>query len=68
MNSTLTIFSLNVPGMAKKSHSLTHEIHACKATILSIQETNLKKKGRNINTDFEIIEYIRNHKKREELC
>ena len=54
----------NAAGMAYKSHSLTHEIKACKATIFCVQETNFKKKGRYINNEFEIFESIRKHKER----
>ena len=55
MNSLLTIFSANAAGMAKKSHSLTHELKECNATIFSIQETNYKKKGRYVNNEYEIF-------------
>ena len=44
------IFSI-AAGMANKSHSLTHQIKACKATIFCVQETNFKKKGRNMNNE-----------------
>ena len=48
----------------KKSHSLTHEISACKATIFFVQETNLKKNGRYINKEYEIFESIRKNKEK----
>ena len=56
------MFSANAAGMAKKSHSLTHELKECNATIFSIQETNYKKKGRYKNNEYDIFEAIRNNK------
>ena len=58
-NSILTIFSANAAGMARKSHSLTHELKECNANIFAIQETNYKKKGRYSNNEYEIFEAIR---------
>ena len=60
----MTIFSANAAGMARKSHSLTHELKECSATIFSIQETNYKKKGRYVNNEYEIFEAIRKNKEK----
>ena len=60
----MTIFSANAAGMARKSHSLTHELKECSATIFSIQETNYKKKGRYVNDEYEIFEAIRKNKEK----
>ena len=58
----LTMFSANAAGLAKKGHSLRHEIKECNAAIFSIQETHYKKKGRFQLNDYEIFESIRKNK------
>ena len=68
LNKCLNLLHINAADMNNKAEDLKNKIEYFKSSIVSIQETHYRKKGKFMYDNFHVFEAIRKNKEKGGLC